>query len=789
MSSRPRAIALAVALALILVGTLTAWFVLVPRYVRRKATETLHARYGVEATIAEVSVGFRGAELRGVRGHDGVGGAIRFELERVALVGSPWALRAGPRAAERIEIGPGTVTVSSTEASLANLATRLRSGSPTSAGSSGATPRAQPVFAVRSLRLVVEDEHGVLGEAVLDDVASRGDAWALRASAARAGAAPGDRLVATGLDVAIVRQGRLRLQRVALASLEASWATRTSDDAAAPRSLVRRLENAADRARRALRRSSLEEAEEPAGEPPWARRLAADFSADVERATFEGAAVAGTEDRLSFAAIRIERLPGDWLRCSGEGRGSRVGSARFSFKAQPDRFRAEGHVGLEDVPLALVAPLVPDVPWYPAPDAKISADLDLRTRDLESIDVRGALELSGFAVSHPRIAAAPLENLGFRVSGEGTLHPTARRLELRIARIELGDAHIDWTGTVERASDHYRVDGTLSLPPTPCDAAVHAIPSDVLGPLSALRLAGVLSGRMQVRLDSRELERTVLDFDVEDGCQFVAVPPEADVNRFAGPFTHQALEPDGTVFEMETGPGTGNWVSLMAISPLLQEAVVSHEDAAFYRHHGFAPWAIRDALVRNLEEGRYVVGASTITMQLVKNLFLRREKTLVRKIQEVLLTWMIEKTLDKPRILELYLNVIEYGPSVYGIRNATRHYFGREPMDLSPAEAAFLATILPAPKSYASMYESGTLSPNTRARVERFLRHLASQGRIGPEALEYGLRELETFRFRRQGEESPEPRFFREDFSGVFENAEPPPPDSDMTPDGWDTEP
>ncbi len=230
MSSRPRAIALAVALALILVGTLTAWFVLVPRYVRRKATETLHARYGVEATIAEVSVGFRGAELRGVRGHDGVGGAIRFELERVALVGSPWALRAGPRAAERIEIGPGTVTVSSTEASLANLATRLRSGSPTSAGSSGATPRAQPVFAVRSLRLVVEDEHGVLGEAVLDDVASRGDAWALRASAARAGAAPGDRLVATGLDVAIVRQGRLRLQRVALASLEASWATRTSDD-------------------------------------------------------------------------------------------------------------------------------------------------------------------------------------------------------------------------------------------------------------------------------------------------------------------------------------------------------------------------------------------------------------------------------------------------------------------------------------------------------------------------------------------------------------------------------
>jgi membrane peptidoglycan carboxypeptidase len=162
-------------------------------------------------------------------------------------------------------------------------------------------------------------------------------------------------------------------------------------------------------------------------------------------------------------------------------------------------------------------------------------------------------------------------------------------------------------------------------------------------------------------------------------------------------------------------------------------------------------------LVRNLQEGRYVVGASTISMQLVKNLLLHREKTLARKLQEVLLTWYMERAMDKRDILELYLNVIEYGPAVYGIRNAAQHYFGRMPSELSPAEGAFLATILPSPKRYHEYYERGALSTSGAERVRALLRRLLERGSCDQATLAYGLSEVEHFHFVKEGQ-APIPR-------------------------------
>jgi len=178
---------------------------------------------------------------------------------------------------------------------------------------------------------------------------------------------------------------------------------------------------------------------------------------------------------------------------------------------------------------------------------------------------------------------------------------------------------------------------------------------------------------------------------------------------------------------------------------------VSHEDAAFFRHAGFAPWAIRDALVRDLRAGRFLVGASTISMQLAKNLFLRREKTLARKAQEVILTWWLEVARTKQEILELYLNLIEYGPSIYGIRAAANHYFGGEPAELSAAEAAFLATSLPDPKRFHAMYVSGELTHSTAARMRHLLEHMAERGRIDELALADGLAEIDDFHFAQPG--------------------------------------
>ncbi len=142
------------------------------------------------------------------------------------------------------------------------------------------------------------------------------------------------------------------------------------------------------------------------------------------------------------------------------------------------------------------------------------------------------------------------------------------------------------------------------------------------------------------------------------------------------------------------------WVPLSLISPHLQHAVIISEDASFYQHEGFDWEGIREAAMRNLEKGKLQRGGSTITQQLAKNLYLTTDKNLLRKVNEALITWTLERHLTKDRILELYLNVVEWGRDVYGAEAAARHHFGKRAANLSPEEAALLAAILPAPRQY-----------------------------------------------------------------------------------------
>lgn len=142
------------------------------------------------------------------------------------------------------------------------------------------------------------------------------------------------------------------------------------------------------------------------------------------------------------------------------------------------------------------------------------------------------------------------------------------------------------------------------------------------------------------------------------------------------------------------------WVPLSEIAPALQHAVIVAEDASFYFHEGFDWEGIKEAALRNFEAGRLQRGGSTITQQLAKNLYLSSGKTLLRKAHEALITYALERHLTKKRILELYLNVVEWGNGVYGAEAAARHHFGKHAADLSPEEAALLAAVLPSPRSY-----------------------------------------------------------------------------------------
>lgn len=162
------------------------------------------------------------------------------------------------------------------------------------------------------------------------------------------------------------------------------------------------------------------------------------------------------------------------------------------------------------------------------------------------------------------------------------------------------------------------------------------------------------------------------------------------------------------------------WVPLPRISVHLQRAVILAEDASFYEHEGFDWESIKHAAVRDLEKGGLSRGGSTITQQLAKNLYLSSEKSLLRKAKEALIARELEHHLTKKRILEIYLNVVEWGRNVYGAEAAARHHFGKSAAALTQEEAALLAAILPAPRRYDPLRST----PYLMARQHDILRRL-----------------------------------------------------------------
>jgi len=155
------------------------------------------------------------------------------------------------------------------------------------------------------------------------------------------------------------------------------------------------------------------------------------------------------------------------------------------------------------------------------------------------------------------------------------------------------------------------------------------------------------------------------------------------------------------------------WVPYSRISEHLKRAVVAAEDAKFLDHEGFDWEAIQKAIQKNEQRGKVVAGASTITQQLAKNMFLSGHRSWLRKGQEAVITWMMERTLSKRRILEIYLNVAEWGEGIFGAEAAARYHFGVPAAALGPEQAAWLAAILPSPKRY----ERGRRTPYLEGRM------------------------------------------------------------------------
>ena len=161
------------------------------------------------------------------------------------------------------------------------------------------------------------------------------------------------------------------------------------------------------------------------------------------------------------------------------------------------------------------------------------------------------------------------------------------------------------------------------------------------------------------------------------------------------------------------------WVNYSAISPQLKRAVIAAEDSAFLYHDGFDWEGIQNAWEKNIKKGKIVAGGSTISQQLAKNLFLSGQRTPWRKIQEAVITVMLENTMSKRRILEIYLNMIEWGNGVFGAEAAAQHYYQRPARSLSAMQAARLAAMIPNPRFYDKNRQARAISIKSRIIMRR----------------------------------------------------------------------
>jgi monofunctional biosynthetic peptidoglycan transglycosylase len=199
------------------------------------------------------------------------------------------------------------------------------------------------------------------------------------------------------------------------------------------------------------------------------------------------------------------------------------------------------------------------------------------------------------------------------------------------------------------------------------------------------------------------------------------------------------------MYEVKLCPGGENYVKLNDVSPYVLHAVIAAEDGSFYSHKGFDWHEMKESLNNDLATGQFHRGGSTLTQQLAKNVFLSKEKSLWRKLKEAYLANAIENRYSKNFILEKYLNVVEFGQDLYGVKAASLKYFHKPPSALHPLEAAWLAMLLPNPKKYSQSYRAGRLTPFARKMVATILKRMESFGKLTPASYQVAMNNIDSF--------------------------------------------
>ena len=271
----------------------------------------------------------------------------------------------------------------------------------------------------------------------------------------------------------------------------------------------------------------------------------------------------------------------------------------------------------------------------------------------------------------------------------------------------------------------------VKMPSTPAQNFFNSLPQGMFKTFKGIEAKGNLSYHLNCFIDGAMPDSLEFESKLQKEDFRVVKFGATDFTKINRTFTHtvyEANEPKRTFIVGDTNP---NFTPLAEVSPYFINALLINEDPSFFRHSGFIPQSFRDAIAAVYKADlKFVRGGSTISMQLVKNAFLERRKTVARKVEEALIVWLIEsnRLSSKERMMEVYVNIIEFAPNIYGIGEATRFYFDKKPADLTLAEGIYLSNIIPRPKAFKFGFEkNGTMKYWLQEKANLVLRRMVQR--------------------------------------------------------------
>ena len=266
----------------------------------------------------------------------------------------------------------------------------------------------------------------------------------------------------------------------------------------------------------------------------------------------------------------------------------------------------------------------------------------------------------------------------------------------------------------------------VAIPKMQAQDFIVSLPDGLFTHFQGMEATGNFDYQLDFKFNQNKPNALVFDSKLNKENLKITKYGEANLNKLNGEFIYRAIIQNVLQRPVLVGNANPNYTPLDQISPYLRKSVLTTEDPSFFSHRGFINEAFKQSILKNIRTKKFSRGASTISMQLIKNVFLTREKTLSRKLEEILLVYILEnnRVVSKERMLEVYFNIIEWGPNVYGIGEASRFYFQKSSSELSLDECLFLATIIPKPRKFMYQFNDQGNLRDYAVQNQKFLSNL-----------------------------------------------------------------